>query len=214
MPNSSTRVDARRQSVVDHQTKTTLSLKTVWDVLAVRFLLGAAVLVYRHDFISNVINRYNSSTTAAGYVTSFASIVGTATGFFVGIVSDRYYGNDSERLLSHSALLETVSLVVLCISPNIFVLALSQAALSVSCTVGRVAAVDVTSQRGGRQHTGALMGTGATVLSVSRMLSPMIGGLSQEISEDYGPIVSSILLAAVGTLIMFATSRRVKQHLN
>jgi MFS family permease len=184
------------------QRKAAWRLFSVWDVMLARFLLGAAVLVYRHDFVSTVIHRFNSSSTAAGYVSSFASFVGTATGFVVGFISDRY-NNDSQRLFFHSAILQSISLMLLAVSPNVVLLALSQASLSASCAIGRVAAVEVTVLCGGKQHAGTLMGAGATFLSLARMLSPFISGLSQEFDEDFGPVLLSILLAIAGTSLLF-----------
>lgn len=187
----------------------TWKLSAVWDVFLVRFLLGTSIIVYRHDFVSTVINRYQSTTTSAGYVTSFASVVGTATGFAMGQISDRY-GNDSERMFRHCALLQAVSMLLLVLSPNIVLLALFQAALSVSSSVGRVVAIDLTMSRGGRRHAGALMGAGSTVLSGARILSPTIGGLLQEVDENLGPAVMSVVLATAGTALMFSMRNRTK----
>jgi len=185
---------------------------SVWDVMFVRFLLGGAILVYRHDFVSTVVRRYNSSVAITGYMSSLSSVVGMVTAFNLGFISDRY-GNDSETLFCHSAMLQTVSLVLLTVSPNIVFLALCQAMLSASCAIGRVVAVDVTSSRGGRQHTGTLAGAGATVISMSRMLAPSIGGISQEINEDFGPLIVSVVMATAGALLMLITRRtKAKQN--
>lgn len=184
------------------QCKSAWNLLSVWDIMLARFLLGAAVLVYRHDFVSTVIRRFNSSNTAAGYVSSFASFIGTATGFVVGIISDRYK-NDSLRLFFHSSVMQSISLLLLAVSPNVVLLAVCQASLSASCAIGRVAAVEMTVSRGGKQHAGTLMGAGATVLSLARMLSPFISGLSQELSEDFGPVLLSVSLAIAGTSLLF-----------
>ena len=53
------------------------SVTSVWDVMLVRLLLSCSVLVYRHDFVSMVIRRFNSSVAATGYMSSLSSIIST-----------------------------------------------------------------------------------------------------------------------------------------
>ncbi len=201
----STENDLNTTSSAAVNARSSWRLVDVWNILLSRFLLGIAMLIYRLDFVSLVVSRYDSSNVVAGYVSSFASVVGTAVGFWVGSISI-WYSHNSFKLFRDAALLQTAALLLLAVSPNVILLALSQALLSVSSAVGRVSATDVTSVRGGRQHTGALMGAGSTVLSVARMLAPTIGGLSQELDVNLGPLVCSVTAAAAGSLILLTMS--------
>jgi MFS family permease len=174
---------------------------SVWNILLARFLLGAAVLVYRADFVVTVHRLYGASQTTIGYITSLSSIVGTLAGFTLGWISEYYCGN-SWQIFLHAGLFQLVSLVGLVFVPNVLLLTVCHAALSVACSIGRVAAIDVTLVQGGGRHLiGTLMGAGSTVLSVARMLAPTVSGLSHELA-DYGPVLTSALLAAAGTVVL------------
>jgi len=182
--------------------------RSIWEIMLAQFLLGSAMLVYRADFAVTVSQHYGTSNTVNGYISAMASIVGTLTGFAVGYIADIYHGN-TRRLLLHAAVAETVSLLATANSPSVILFTASHTGLAFATAIGRVASIQTILSHGSRQHTGALIGTGATVMSVARMLAPAASGVSQELLSYYGPAVLSATLSFAGTVVLLVIPSKV-----
>jgi len=175
--------------------------RSVWEILLAQFLLGSAMLVYRADFAVTVSQRYGTSNTVNGYISALASIVGTLTGFAVGHIADIYAGN-TRRLFLHTAIAESVSLLAVASAPTLVLFSTGSAALAFATSVSRVASIQTILARSSQHHTGTLIGTVATVMSVARMLAPTASGISQEVFSYYGPAILSTALSIAGTLVL------------
>ena len=186
---------------------------SVWEILLAQFLLGSAMLVYRADFAVTVSQRYGTSNTVNGYITALGSIVGTFTGFAVGHIADIYAGN-TRRLFLHTAVAESVSLLAIANAPTLTLFSTGHAALAFATSVSRVASIQTILTHSPQQHTGTLIGTVATVMSVARMLAPTASGVSQEVFSYYGPAILSATLSIAGTVVLLVMPSRTetKRH--
>lgn len=173
--------------------------KNVWDIFLVRFLFSFSVLIYRSDFAATLSYKYEASAKITGYMISYAGVVGTISGFFVGRIASKY--NDDTKLLLHTGIVQMLTMCAMTFAPSVPVLALLMTPLSISNAVARVCAINLTLARGSDTQKGVLMGLGASVLSLSRMVSPAIGGLSQEISAS-GPSIVATVVSAAGILVL------------
>ena len=192
-----------------HQPDQAIEWLPIYRVLLARFLLGAGVLVYRSDNTVTSTLRYSLSHSQLGLITSLSSLLGTVTAFWAGPLSD-YYNNNARLLLCHAARLQLLSLLLLCVSCNALLLAVGQCVLAVACAVGRVTAVQLTLDLAPRHYTGQLIGLGATVLSVARMLAPTVSGLTLELHVA-GPVMAATVLTAAGSLLLdFTGTKRLK----
>lgn len=173
--------------------------KNVWDIFLVRFLFSFSVLIYRSDFAATLNYKYEASAKITGYMISYSGVVGTISGFFVGLISSKY--NNDTKLLLHTGIVQMLTMGAMTFAPSVPVLAALMTPLSISNSVARVCAINLTLARGSDTQKGVLMGLGASVLSLSRMISPAIGGLSQEISVS-GPSIVGTLVSAAGILVL------------
>ena len=180
---------------------------SMWEIMLAQFLLGSAVLVYRADFTVTVSQRYGTSNTINGYISALSSIVGTLTGFAVGYISDVYAGNTRRQFL-HAAVAESVSLLATANAPSMILFTAGHTALAFSTAVCRVASIQTILAHSSKQHTGTLIGTGATVMSVARMLAPAASGVSQEVLSYYGPVILSAALSFTGTVVLLIMPSR------
>jgi len=178
--------------------------RSVWETVLAQFLLGSSMLVYRADFAVIVSQRYGTSNTINGYISSMSSIVGTLTGFAVGHIADVYAGN-IRRLFLHAAAAQSLSLLVTANAPTVILFATGHAALAFATAIGRVASIQTMLAHGSQQHTGALIGTVSTVMSVARMLAPAASGVSQEVLSHFGPPILSVALSLAGTVVLLIT---------
>ena len=179
----------------------------IWEIMLTQFLLGSAMLVYRADFAVTVSQRYGTSNTVNGYISSLSSIVGTLTGFAVGHIADVYAGN-TRRLLLHSGIAQSLCMLLTANSPTVILFTTGHALLAFATAIGRVASIQTMLLHGSQQHTGTLIGTSATVMSVARMLAPAASGVSQEIFSYYGPAVLSAALSLAGTIVLLIIPSR------
>lgn len=173
----------------------------VWEVLMAQFLLGSAMIVYRADFAVTISQRYITSNTVNGYISALASIVGTLTGFAVGHIADIYAGN-TRRLLFHAAVAESLCLICTLSASTLILFTAGHVALSFATAISRVASIQTILAHGSHQHSGTLIGTAATVMSVARMLAPTASGVSQEVYGYHGPGILSAALSLAGTIVL------------
>ena len=143
--------------------------------------------------------RFEASAKITGYIISYSGLVSTISGFFVGRVAG-YYSNDS-KLLLHSAILQLIAIVLMAFVPALWMMAVLITPFSMANAVSRVCSINLTIERGHGHETGTLLGLGASVLSVARMLSPTLGGISQEI-HIAGPSLVACVFAAIGVAVM------------
>ena len=148
--------------------------------------------------------RFETSAKVIGYITSYTAVIGTVSGLFVGRIST-FYKNDS-KLLLHTSLLQFFAIFGLTVAPSLNILILCLAPLSLANAIARVAMTNVTIQRGSSEQTGALLGLGASVLSVARMMAPLVAGVAQEYHVS-GPALVGAVFAAVGAAVMFYAAR-------
>ena len=171
----------------------------LWDVFLVRFLMGFAVIVYRSSFSLMLDSKYDASGKSIGYIISYSGLVGTFSGFLVGHIA-RFYNNDA-KLLLHMGIAQFFTILALTFAPTLTGLVIALTPLSLCNAVARVCMTNLTIQRGGHHDIGALLGLGASVLSVARMLSPFIGGVAQELHIS-GPGIVGCISAGLGVSIM------------
>jgi len=187
--------------------------RCIWEIMLAQFLLGSAMLVYRADFAVTVSQRYGTSNTVNGYISAASSIVGTLTGFAVGHIADVYAGS-TRRLFLHSAVAESLCLLAIACAPTFTMFTVSHMALAFATSVGRVASIQTILANGSQQHTGTLIGTGATVMSVARIFAPTASGVSQEAFSYCGPAALSAVLSFTGTIVLLIMPSKtdIKPH--
>ena len=177
-----------------------IDLSQLWDLFLVRFLLGFSILVSRNNFTLMLDYKYNVSPAMTGYVISYGSIIATISGFFVGRISNMYQ-NDA-TLLHHMALVQSLALLAIGYAPSLWVLVACMTPLSISTAISRVCSTNLTILRGHGQETGALLGLGASILSIARMMAPFLGGVAQEVHVS-GPALLGAVCAILATLVLF-----------
>ena len=142
--------------------------------------------------------KYEASPVVTGYFISYSGMVATVAGFLVGRIAG-YYENDS-KLLLHTGIVQVLSIAGLTYAPTLSGVVIFLTPLGVSNAIARVCVTNLTIERGKGQETGALLGLGASVLSIARMLSPALGGVMQEIHMS-GPALLGVVCAACGVLV-------------
>ncbi len=144
--------------------------------------------------------KFEASPKTTGYLISYSGIVATLSGFLVGRIAN-FYKNDS-KLLLHTGYLQVFAIIGLTFAPSLSMVVIFLTPLGVANAVARVCVTNLTIERGKGQETGALLGLGASVLSIARMLSPAIGGVAQE-AHMSGPGIVGSVFAIAGVLVLF-----------
>ena len=175
-----------------------------------RMCMGLAIMVYRSNFAMLLDYRYEASPKMIGYVISYSGFVGMISGFFIGRIA-QFYKNDA-RLLMHAGILQFATLALITWAPSLMLLVICLTPLSIANSVSRVCAVNITIERGQGQQTGALLGLGASVMSISRMLSPALGGVAQQLHVSGPGLMGSFFAgAAVAVLVVVPQDGRTSQ---
>ena len=175
-----------------------LNWEKLWDILIVRFFMGIGMLAYRSNFALILEYRYGAPAIVNGYLISYSAFVSTVTSFFTGRIA-KFYSSDA-RLLKHAQILQFISLTLLIFVPSLWYLPVCLTLLSMSNALARVASINITLAKGRKEDVGALVGLGASILSLARMAAPTLGGLAQEVS-DSGPCVLAATFSFLGLAV-------------
>ncbi|KAK3098875.1 hypothetical protein FSP39_023907 [Pinctada imbricata] len=187
---------------------TTFNWSSMWDLFLIKFCLGFSVILFRSNFSLLMKTRFDVSPSMLGYFISYSGIVSAVCGIFVGWLS-KYYKNDA-KLVYHMAILQFFTLLFLSSISSLWIFFLVLTPLSFITTVLRVAATSLTVQRGSGKEIGALLGLSQSVMSLARMLSPFISGLSLEVSTS-GPALLGAMVTSIAVIIMTVRSQEPKE---
>lgn len=178
-----------------------------WDIFLIRFFLSFSSLVYRSNFSLLINQNFGASPVVIGYLISFQGIISAVAGFFTGQVSKIY--RDSQQELYHGSILMTLALLGLTVAPSLSLLLLCLIPLCISTAVIRVSGSAVTISRCEPSQIGSVTGFGQSISSVARMVTPMVAGVTQEISV-YGPGVMGTISAGVGAALVGYMQHKTK----
>lgn len=177
---------------------------SMWDIFLVRFFLGFALLIYRSNFAMWLDYKFGASTIYLGYIISYSGLVGTLSSFGVGVIS-RWYKNDATLLL-HTGIIQAVCISMMSLVSSLWWLPLVITPLGVANAIARVAATKVTMERAHGHDLGGLLGLGASILSLARMLSPVVGGIAQEMHSS-GTTIAATVFAMLGIAVMMLSPK-------
>ena len=189
----------------------------LWDLYLIKFLLGAAVIIFRSNFSLMLQEKYHTTPTLNGYIISVNGVVSALVGFLTGYIA-KYYNNNA-KLLLHLSVFQVFTLSCLSLPTPLWVFVINILPLAFITTICRVAGTSLTLERGSKEEVGILMGFQQSCMSVARMLGPMVAGIAQEVSSS-GPGIVGAVLTLLAVLIMVfrsqdpvkRTSLKVKKH--
>ena len=170
----------------------------VWDIFTVRFLQTFAMILFRSNFTSVLVFRFEIDARTTGYIQSFNGVISASTGMLVQWIVPYF----SSTIKCHNvfSLVLIFSLLGVTLGPSLSFVLLSFVPLCISSAVLRVTSSTSLFSRGGSKVRGLMNGIADTLASFARALGPAIGGYTQEISV-YGPGISGTLLAVAGTAV-------------
>lgn len=176
-----------------------LNWTNLWDVFLVNFFAGFSVMLFRSNSDMIFRDRFGTTKQEMSYLTSYTAVVSALCGFVSGWIAGQY--KDNYRLYKHMLYMLFMTLVALTLVVDLWTYVLVLALLSFVTTNLRVASASLLSARGGTGGVGAVLGLGDTVMSVARMLSPLLSGMAMEVSSS-GPSFLGSMMAAVAVIIV------------
>jgi len=169
----------------------------IWDLFLTKFLGGASVLVFRYEINQRLTDFYGATPRVHGYITSYGAISAALFSTFIVDRVGSLYSNKNASLLFHTTLLHVSALILLALAPNLPIYVIAITLMSYTNASNRVSFTQVTIERGGGKGSGGLIGLCQSVMSVSRIASPVVAGFVQEtFLGSNGPPLLAICLAA------------------
>ncbi|XP_021377407.1 major facilitator superfamily domain-containing protein 9-like isoform X2 [Mizuhopecten yessoensis] len=187
-----------------------LNWTKLWDIFLVNFFSGFSVMLFRSNSDMIFMDRFGTTKQHMSYLTSYTAVVSALCGFVSGWIAAKYQNN--YRLYQHMVCGLFVALVALTLVVDFWMYILVLALLSFVTTNLRVASASLLVQRGGAEGVGAVMGLGDTVMSVARMLSPLLSGMALEISSSGPPLMGSVMAGIAVTLIILRSQTKLHQE--
>ncbi|XP_021377409.1 major facilitator superfamily domain-containing protein 9-like isoform X2 [Mizuhopecten yessoensis] len=185
-----------------------LSWSAFWDLFLVRFCLGLSLLLFRSNFSLMLREKFDTSPKGLGYIISYSAIVSALCGLLAGKLS-RYYRNDN-RLYKHLAVIMTLTMILFVFTSTFWCYVLLLVPLSFASMNLRVVGISLLISRGGTQEIGALIGLSQSIMSIARMLAPLLSGILLEVSPSGPPLVGAGM-AALAVLVITVKWRGVEQ---
>jgi len=171
------------------------------DLIVLRFMITFSVLMLRSSFSIFIIEKFNVDNITLGYIISFNGIIGTLSSANVGNIASLY--TNQIMLLKHLLFLLSFSVIFISISPTITLLIVGLIPLSVATSNLRVCLTNLSLARASADEKGALIGLSYSVSSLSRMISPTLVGILQEINVTMPCYVSGLSAIAATVMSMF-----------
>ncbi len=185
-----------------------LHVRELFDILLVRFLLVFAVIMFRSNFPFFLDKHFHSDGSTLGKVLSFNGIISAISAATCGYLSS-FYSNPITQV-THFSILLAISLICSTLSTSILLLVLCLIPMALATANLRICMLSLMLQRGRENERGAIIGVGAAMASLSRMIVPGIVGVAQEYgSEVVGYLCAGLTLAAVTILIVCFGSREI-----
>ncbi|XP_033740847.1 major facilitator superfamily domain-containing protein 9-like [Pecten maximus] len=176
-----------------------LNWSAFWDLFLVRFCLGIALLLFRSNFSLMLREKFELSPLGLGYIISYSGVISALCGLLSGHIS-KHYHND-QRLYKHLAILMTLTMFFFVFTSTFWWYVLLLIPLSFASMNLRVVGTSILISRGGKQEIGALIGLSQSVMSIARMLAPLLSGILLEISPSGPPLIGAGM-AALAVLII------------
>lgn len=174
--------------------------KEISDVLTVQFLASFSVIIFRFNFPVFLEENFILSSTTFGLIIGFTGITSSLASASCGIIF-KYYANHSKHLL-HFMILLFVSLFSITVLSDVFYIFFFLITLSLSSSNLRICMLSLILMRGREDEKGAIVGFSGSLSSFSRMIGPIVVGVTQEFGSRSAGIVSVLLAlsALLGTI--------------
>ena len=171
------------------------------DLIFLRFLLTFSTLIFRKNFPIFLDEHFGVGYKTLGQIFSFKGIAATIAAATCGYISKQY--SDHSKQITHFALLMAVSIFLITVSPTVSLLVAFLIPLTVATSNLRICMLAVMLERGRADEKGAIIGLGNSISSFSRMLAPIIVGLTQEYSTEATGYLSFILALTATAISLY-----------
>ncbi len=173
----------------------------VGPLLHTRFFFSLAFAVFQNIFALYAANRFGLNARSTGYILAYVGVLSVFTqGFLVGKLTARY--NEKTLILTGTGLM-AAALLGWAFAPSVPVLLVIMLPLSLSGGVLNTVINSAITKSVTPMEIGGILGISASVESLTRVLSPTIGGLLLERLGTSAPgIFSAILLVLLFRYIL------------
>ena len=182
-------------------------IKSGPELFLIRFLQGFSATIFRSNFTLVLEQKFNSTPIITGRIISFGSCASVICALSVGRMV-KFYGNEP-RLYLHVSILRIVAFFMLIFAPDIPTFLIFYFLLSMGSSIARVCSTNLSIKRGKIEDTGALLGLNQSMMSVCRTASPLLAGLTQEVTFA-GPAILSLICSVAGTALIGVTELEEK----
>jgi DHA1 family tetracycline resistance protein-like MFS transporter len=168
---------------LEKQERQSFSLKNLWQalnrprvgpILHVRFFYGLAFAIFQTIFPLYALYRFDLDARSTGFVLTYVGIlVVFVQGFLVGWLASRY---DEYRLIFLATVIMGLSLFTWAIVPNVAALLVVLAPLAFAAGILNTLLNSTLSKAVYAEEVGGTLGLSASLESLTRVISPSVGG--------------------------------------
>jgi MFS transporter, DHA1 family, tetracycline resistance protein len=176
----------------------------VGPLLHTRFFFGLAFSLFQTIFALYALARFNLSSRDTGFILTYVGFLSVLVqGFAVGRLARRF---SEGRLIFAMVALMTVSLVGWALAPNVPVLLIVLAPTSLAGGVLNTVINSALTKSVSPVEIGGTLGLAASLESLTRVISPTLGGL---LLQNLGPAAPGLFAALVLAPLAFFVWRKL-----
>lgn len=167
---------------------TSLDWKNYWDVFLLRFLYGLSISIFFSNQSLFMEEKFNVTKVVIGYTISFLSGIGVIAGFLVR-------KGDNVNLINYSYLFFTLTLFCLNFATNVYVYVILLMPLAATSTFLRISTTELILLKSKNlDQKGSLSGVSNSLMSISRFISPLTIGLSNNLilNQNIAPVIAFV----------------------
>lgn len=203
-------LSAARRAELVHQKRTALSVAGLWEalhrplvgpLLHTRFFYGLAFSLFQTIFALYALYRFNLGAQQTGYVLAYVGILSVIVqGFVIGRLTERF--SDTVLILSATALMAGAFLGW-ALAPSLAALFIVLIPVALGGGVLNTVVNSAISKSVPPFEIGGMLGFSASLESLTRVISPSLGGLMLEWADArYGPQTGTAIPGFFAALVM------------
>ena len=145
------------------------------SLLISRFFFGLAFAIFQTIFSLYALTRFNLSAAQTGYILTYVGVLSVITqGFLVGRLTSRFR---EDILIAGSVFVMAFCLLGWALAPSVAVLLVVLAPTSLAGGLLNTLLSSVLTKAVSTQEIGGILGTSASIDSLTRVFAPALGGL-------------------------------------
>lgn len=180
------------------------------DLLTVKFLLESSFSLLFMNFGLVLMKNFNFSRVQLGLSIAYLSVTMISCNFLAVLINKKFYSEDKSGLqrIFHGYLLLAISFCFVPFADTAVLYLASFIPLSVAKMLVDSTWMEILTSKTTEKDKGIMMGAAASMMSLSKLICPLIGGFVADLVSIHATTVLPILPSFVGVYVVYKIQKQ------